>query len=103
MVTLLAGRTHQVKSSYALFAAHSGERVERVVSTDVVMRAAGPEELEGYVATGEGSDKAGSYAIQGIGSFLVESIRGSYSNVVGLPLCELVLDLKALGLLDRYP
>ena len=55
------------------------------------------DEIEWYVQTGEPFDKAGGYAIQGVGSFMVESIRGSYTNVVGLPLCELIQMLSRLG------
>jgi nucleoside triphosphate pyrophosphatase len=54
-------------------------------------------EMEWYVQTGEPFDKAGAYAIQGIGSFMVESIRGSYTNVVGLPVCEVIELLVRLG------
>jgi septum formation protein len=103
MLSALSGATHRVLTAYGLSARHSGRSFVRVVSTDVVMRAATKGELENYVDTGEGADKAGSYAIQGVGAFLVESIHGSYSNVVGLPICELVVDLKALGLLEQYP
>jgi septum formation protein len=54
-------------------------------------------EMEWYVQTGEPFDKAGGYAIQGIGSFMIESIQGSYTNVVGLPLCELIQMLNRQG------
>ena len=53
--------------------------------------------MEWYVQTGEPFDKAGGYAIQGIGSFMIESIQGSYTNVVGLPLCELIQMLNRQG------
>jgi septum formation protein len=53
--------------------------------------------MEWYVQTGEPFDKAGAYAIQGIGSFMVESIRGSYTNVIGLPVCEVMELLVRLG------
>jgi septum formation protein len=55
------------------------------------------EEIAGYIATGEPLDKAGAYAIQGIGAFMVLGIEGSYTNVVGLPLCEVVEVLERLG------
>ncbi len=61
------------------------------------MKGLTPSEIEWYVQTGEPFDKAGGYAIQGIGSFMVKSIRGSYTNVVGLPLCELIQMLSRLG------
>jgi septum formation protein len=58
-----------------------------------------PAEMRWYVNTGEPFDKAGGYAIQGIGAFMIESIKGSYTNVVGLPLYELVRMLSDLGAL----
>lgn len=103
MITALAGREHEVKSSYLVSCTDPKISRSRVVSTKVKIRAATPEELLAYVQTGEGRDKAGAYAIQGLGAFLVESIVGSHSNVVGLPLCELIVDLKAMGLLEKFP
>ncbi len=62
------------------------------------------DEITRYAASGEGLDKAGAYAAQGgLGAFLIERIVGSYSNVVGLPACEVVLDLQTLGLLGHFP
>lgn len=102
MIGRLAGRTHRVLTAYGLLN-DSGERAHRVVETEVSLRAASDDELDAYVSTGEGLDKAGAYAIQGQGSFLVERISGSYPSVVGLPVCELVRDLKSLKLLRKYP
>jgi septum formation protein len=99
----LAGREHRVHTRYALAAPNGEVLVARTVTSDVRLRAASPDMLAGYARTGEGLDKAGAYAIQGIGAFLVESIRGSYSNVVGLPACEVVDDLLSTGLLERFP
>jgi septum formation protein len=97
----LAGRTHSVFTRYAIRAA--SRTVARTVTSQVTMRELSPEAVRGYAETGEGADKAGSYAIQGIGAFLVRSIQGSYTNVVGLPSCEVVEDLEQLGLLHGFP
>ena len=65
------------------------------------IRAVDAAEIQAYAATGEGLDKAGAYAAQGIGSFFIERVVGSYSNVVGLPACEVLSDLRALGLVAQ--
>jgi septum formation protein len=105
LLSTLAGRTHVVYTRYAIARGEAAgvPVLERTVESRVSMRAATADELRRYAATGEGLDKAGAYAVQGIGSFLVESIHGSYSNVVGLPACEVVRDLLELGLLAQYP
>jgi septum formation protein len=99
----LAGREHRVHTRYAIALPDGEMLLARTVASDVRLLAASPETLAGYARTGEGLDKAGAYAVQGIGAFLVESIHGSYSNVVGLPACEVVQDLLATGLLERFP
>jgi septum formation protein len=105
LLTLLVGNTHAVFTGYALAGPEHPETplVVRIVRTEVTMRSATREEIARYARTGEGLDKAGAYAAQGIGAFLVERIEGSYSNVVGLPACEVVLDLTHTGLLGVYP
>lgn len=103
MLELLAGRTHKVITRYALGSVGRGLLVARDVATRVALRQATRAELLAYVRTGESFDKAGAYAVQGLASFLVERIEGSYGAVVGLPACELVADLEALGLLPGYP
>jgi septum formation protein len=101
----IAGKTHTVYTRYAISLPDSPAvaAVARTVATEVSLRAASPEELARYAASGEGLDKAGAYAAQGLGAFLIERIVGSYSNVVGLPACEVVLDLRALGLIEHFP
>lgn len=100
----LAGRTHRVLTRYAVGGRGAAEaRFARTVETLVSLRAASVDELERYAASGEGLDKAGAYAAQGLGAFLVERVEGSYTNVVGLPLCELVVDLRTAGLLASFP
>ncbi len=99
----LVGRAHRVLTRYAIGRLDGSPLTARTVSSEVWLRAASADELAGYARSGEGLDKAGAYAIQGLGAFLVERIAGSYSNVVGLPACELVLDLRQHGLLGSFP
>lgn len=95
----IAGRVHSVFTRYAVGLPGQGALgVARTVETQVHIRAADAAEIQAYAATGEGLDKAGAYAAQGIGSFFIERVVGSYSNVVGLPACEVLGDLRALGL-----
>lgn len=81
-VTRLSGHTHEVFTGHALV--QGTKRADRVVQTAVRFRKLSDGEIERYVATGEGMDKAGGYAIQGYGSALVREVRGCYFNVVGL-------------------
>jgi septum formation protein len=102
MLTRLVGATHRVVSGCVLVQPGGGV-TEFAVSTEVTM---GPQPLGAimaYVATGEPMDKAGAYAIQGRGGFLVERIHGSYTNVVGLPLAETVDALLACGAVAPAP
>lgn len=107
MIARLAGRAHEVTTRFALgdLAAPdpSAPVHEESVTTRVVFRALDPDEIRRYAATGEGLDKAGAYAIQGIGSFAVARIEGSYGAVVGLPACEVVAALRRAGLLGPFP
>jgi septum formation protein len=99
MIERLAGATHEVSTRFLLATpvgtappAHA-----ETVTTRVAFRAVGPDEARAYAATGEGRDKAGAYAVQGRAAAFVERIEGSYTGVVGLPLCEVVVALRALG------
>src|SRR6266516_2801423 len=101
VLSRLSGRAHVVRTCFALGRAGPGASRLPIhmesVSTVVCFRALDPVEITAYADTGEGADKAGAYAIQGVGSFAVPRIEGSYSNVVGLPLCEVVVALKRHG------
>jgi septum formation protein len=103
LLTRLCGRVHRVHTRYAIGRPDGALAVARTVTTEVTLRAASADEIERYARSGEGLDKAGAYAAQGIGSFLVERVNGSYTNVVGLPACEVVLDLKQHGMLGPFP
>jgi septum formation protein len=101
MLLRIAGRRHEVVTAYTI--RFGSRRVERAVTTLVAMRALQPSEIDAYVASGEGRDKAGAYAVQGIAAAFVTELRGSLTNVIGLPLAEVLADLLALGALPRYP
>jgi septum formation protein len=97
MLRRLSGKEHQVLTGFSVRHVERGKGDQEAVQTAVNVKKLTQPEMEWYVKTGEPFDKAGGYAIQGIGSFMVESIRGSYTNVVGLPLCELIQMLVRLG------
>ena len=94
MLRRLSGRRHQVMTAVAVAGAG-----ERLVTAAVTFAPADEAALRWYVSTGEPMDKAGAYAVQGIGGFLVERIEGSHSAVVGLPLVETVALLRESGYL----
>ena len=102
MISRLAGRWHQVATAVCLV---HGARVaeELTVTTRVRFRALEPEAIARYVASGEGRDKAGAYAAQGLGAGLVAEIEGSFFNVIGLPAAETVDLLVRAGALARWP
>jgi septum formation protein len=101
MLTLLAGRRHEVITAYKI--RHGERAVDRAVTTVVAFRALRPAELDAYLACGEWRGKAGGYAVQGIAGAFITELRGSHTNVIGLPLAELLADLQALEALPRYP
>lgn len=96
MLRLLAGKTHTVLTAYCLMGTKRNQRVSHLGYTRsrVKMRSVSAHWIKNYVATEEPMDKAGSYAAQGIGMSLIESISGSYTGVVGLPICQVTRDLE---------
>lgn len=97
MLKMLSGRKHLVLSGFALLDREKGERIAEAVSTTVHFRRLTECEITRYIATGEPLDKAGAYAIQGLAVCFVAGIEGSYTNVVGLPLCRLTLAMEKMG------
>jgi septum formation protein len=89
MLGKIAGRQHTVITGVALQNGARGYLDSTVMSTHVTIMPLTPQEIEWYVATGEPMDKAGAYAVQGIGAMFIDSIEGNYTNVVGLPLSVL--------------
>jgi len=98
MLGLLAGQTHMVYTGVTLQHVDSDYRDTRVSESEVRILPLSAEEIEWYVRTGEPLDKAGAYAVHGIASMFIESIHGSYTNVVGLPLATLFLMLRRAGI-----
>lgn len=97
MLRSLAGRTHRVWSGFAIIDRETGHEETHACVTEVTFKELTAAEIAGYIDSGEPMDKAGSYGIQGIGAFMVSAINGSYPNVVGLPVCEVVTRLEELG------
>jgi septum formation protein len=97
MLTRLQSRRHRVVTAYQIV--YRGQERGRAVETWVTFRPLKPVEIEGYVGSEEWRGKAGGYAIQGLAGAFVRAVDGSYTNVVGLPLCEVIEDLEALGAL----
>ena len=102
MILRLGGRAHEVLTGVSLVV--PGTQTEtRVVKTRVSFCAIDAESALAYAKSGEGLDKAGAYAVQGLGAGFVERIEGSYTNVVGLPASDVVQMLRAAGVLKVWP
>jgi septum formation protein len=98
MLKDISGKSHLVITGLTVVDTDTGKIVTRIVETKVYFRDLSAEEIHAYVDTGEPLDKAGAYAIQGLGALLVEKIEGDYYNVVGLPLCTLAVVLREFGI-----
>jgi septum formation protein len=102
MLERLSGREHQVITGFSVVMVKSRDFTQQSVESWVKLKRLTSEEIEGYLKTREPFDKAGGYAVQGIGSFMVERINGSYTNVVGLPICELIQVLREVRAIDLF-
>lgn len=94
MLKRMSGKSHSVITGFTIIDTDSKQTLSHAVETKVYFKKLTNEEIDSYVSTGEPLDKAGSYAIQGLGAILVEKIEGDYFNVMGLPLNSLVEKLK---------
>jgi septum formation protein len=96
MLRKLSGREHKVFTGFTI--AHVAAEIYqiKVVQSAVRFKTISPTEMEWYVACDEPYDKAGGYAVQGKGAYFIQSIRGSYTNVIGLPLCEVLEEFNKL-------
>jgi septum formation protein len=96
----LSGQAHEVYTGFCIAHINRGIKVCEVVKSSVVFREITPDELSWYTGTPEPYDKAGAYAVQGMSASFIREIHGSYTNVIGLPLCEVVEKLKMVGAIE---
>jgi septum formation protein len=100
MLKRLSGREHKVFTGFSITRIASKAFQTKVIQSAVRFKTISPEELDWYLACDEPYDKAGGYAIQGKGAYFIQSIRGSYTNVIGLPLCEVLETLKKFNAIN---
>ena len=100
MLKQLNGKMHQVFTGYTICNEALNTVITDAARTDVYFKGLSRAEIEWYLQTDEPFDKAGAYAIQGLGMFLVRQIKGSYTNVVGLPVCEVMDHLYRNGAIE---
>lgn len=103
MLSRLSGTVHQVYTGFAIVNNGKAHVHVDTVRSEVLFKFLSADEIEWYVHTDEPYDKAGAYAIQGLGSSLVRAVNGSYTNVVGLPVCEVLDYLSRNDILRREP
>lgn len=103
ILRLLSGRTHHVTTGFVIHGQDAFDAPAWAETTAVTFRSLTEDEIRRYVATREGTDKAGGYAIQGLAGPFCERIEGSYTNVVGLPMHRVIEVLLQLEAIDGYP
>jgi septum formation protein len=103
MLQLLSGRSHHVMTAFIILHAERQETAHQLVTSTVTFKTLSAAQITSYLATGEPADKAGAYAVQGLGGDLVQGVAGSYTNVVGLPMDEVLTALQTLGLVETNP
>ncbi|MGH7889877.1 MAG: Maf family protein [Thermodesulfobacteriota bacterium] len=102
MLGKISGREHRVITGFSIVKPKDQILHREHVESRVKIKTLAPWEIEGYIKTREPMDKAGAYGAQGIGAFMIEQIQGSYTNVVGLPLSQMVDVLTRLGILKLF-
>lgn len=100
MISKLSGRIHTVFTGFTVMRRSADILIRDAVESSVRFRGIPADEMAWYIESEEPYDKAGGYAVQGIGAFFIKEIQGSYTNVMGLPLCEIVDVLKGVGAID---
>jgi len=100
MLGKLSGRVHTVFTGFTVTRRSTDILIRDAVESSVRFREIPDDEMAWYIGSEEPYDKAGGYAVQGMGAFFIKEIHGSYTNVMGLPLCEVVDVLKGIGAID---
>lgn len=100
MLQKLSGREHKVFTGFTIAHADANIHRTKIIQSAVQFKTISPKEMDWYVACDEPYDKAGGYAVQGKGAYFIQSICGSYTNVIGLPLCEVLEELKYFGTIN---
>jgi septum formation protein len=100
MLGKLSGQIHTVFTGFTIARKSAGIVIRDAVESSVRFREIPEDEMAWYIRSQEPYDKAGGYAVQGMGAFFIKEIHGSYTNVMGLPLCEVVDVLKRIGAID---
>ncbi len=102
MLRLISGRRHRVITGWCIMESPDHVARKGFVESEVIIKQLDDHTIRAYVRTGEPMDKAGAYAVQGIGAFMVKAIEGSYTNVVGLPLSEVIEALEEVGAVRMF-
>jgi septum formation protein len=100
MLGKLSGRVHTVFTGFTVARKNAHILIRDAIESSVRFREISEDEMVWYISSEEPYDKAGGYAVQGMGAFFIREIHGSYTNVMGLPLCEVVDVLKGVGAID---
>lgn len=97
MLQLLSGKAHSIVTGFTVMHAAKKRSISKAIETKVYLKKLTSKEIDNYIASGEPMDKAGAYAIQGLGGALVKRVDGDYLGAVGLPLYSLAKELKKFG------
>lgn len=103
MLQKLSGQEHLVITGFGVFDLKKNKEGIQAVTSTVKFKKLSRTEIEKYISLGESLDKAGAYAVQGVGTYMIDSVQGSYTNVVGLPLCQFMEMLEEMGARDILP
>lgn len=98
MLEILSGKTHSLITGLAIIDTQTNKKISKIIEAKVAIRKLTAREINNYIKSGEPMDKAGAYAIQGLGAVIVKNIDGDYHTAMGLPLYQLAQELKKLGL-----